>query len=71
VHRRTELLEVLRKDTLPDGHLSLCADRDRRKELFRVLEERKNPQKDLHWVAGHPERLSKRLLEQTESQEGI
>jgi hypothetical protein len=48
VHRRIELLEVLRKDTLPDGHLSLCADRDRRRELFRVLEERKNPQKDLH-----------------------
>jgi hypothetical protein len=32
---------------------------------------RKNPLKDLHWVTEHPERLSKRLLEQKESQEGI
>jgi hypothetical protein len=32
---------------------------------------RKIPLKDLHWVVEHPERLSKRFLEQIESQEGI
>jgi hypothetical protein len=32
---------------------------------------RKNPLRDLHRVAEHPERLSKRLLEQKDSQEGI
>jgi hypothetical protein len=26
---------------------------------------------DLHWVTEHPERLSKELLEQKDSQEGI
>jgi hypothetical protein len=36
----------------------------RRKELFEFWSWRKYPLKDLHWVAEHPERLSKRLLEQ-------
>jgi hypothetical protein len=32
---------------------------------------KKYPLRDLHRVVEHPERLSKRFLEQTESQEGI
>jgi hypothetical protein len=51
--------------------LSKCADRHRRRELFEFCNLRKNPPRDLHRVAEHPDRLSKRLLEHIESQEGI
>jgi hypothetical protein len=58
--------------TLPGGHLSQCADKHRgRRELFEFSSWRKYPLKDLHWVVEHPERLSKRLLEQEDCQEGI
>jgi hypothetical protein len=36
----------------------------RRRELSDFWSWRKYPLKDLHWVNKHPERLSKRLLEQ-------
>jgi hypothetical protein len=45
--------------------LRQCAGRHRkRRELFEFWSWRKYPLRDLHWVAEHPERLSKRLLEQ-------
>jgi hypothetical protein len=51
--------------------LRQCADRHRIKELFEFCNLKKSPLKDLCRVAEHPERLSKRLLEQKNSQEGI
>ena len=33
--------------------------------------QKKNPLRDLHRVAEHPDRLSKRLLEKTEIQEAV
>jgi hypothetical protein len=42
--------------------LSQCADRQGR-ELFEFFNLKKNPQKDLHRVVEHPERLSHRFLE--------
>jgi hypothetical protein len=44
--------------------LSRCADRHKRKELFEFYNLKKNPVRDLRRVVEHPERLSKRLLEQ-------
>jgi hypothetical protein len=51
------------ENTLPSGHLSLCTDRHRRRELFEFWSWRKYPLKDIHWVVEHPERLNKELLE--------
>jgi hypothetical protein len=42
----------------------------KRRELFEFYN-LKSPLRDLHRVSEHPNRLSKRLLEQTESQEAV
>jgi hypothetical protein len=51
--------------------LSQCADRHRRRELSQFYVLKKNPLRDLHRVVEHPATLSKKLLEQKDSQEGI
>jgi len=44
---------------------------EEKRNLLSSVVWRKNPLEDLHRVVEHPDRLSKRLLEQTERQEGI
>jgi hypothetical protein len=51
--------------------LRQCADKHKRRELFEFWILEKSPLKDLSRVVEHPESLSKRLLEQKGSQEGI
>jgi hypothetical protein len=70
--KRTELLDVLGEDTPPGGHrVSVQTGIEERRELFEFCILKKNPLGDLHRVVEHPDRLSKRLLEQRDSQEGI
>jgi hypothetical protein len=52
------------KKLCQEGIESVCRQAQKRKELFEFWNWRKYPLKDLHWVVEHPERLSKRLLEQ-------
>jgi hypothetical protein len=70
--RKTELLSVLWRRYSARRASRKCADRHRGEEnsLSSGIW-RKSPLKDLHWVTEHPEGLSKRLLEQKDSQEGI
>jgi hypothetical protein len=44
---------------------------EERRELFEFYDLKKNSLRDLHRVAEHPTTLSKKLLEQKDSQEGI
>jgi hypothetical protein len=69
--KKTELLSVLcKRRNSARRASSLGASRHRRrKELFEFWERRKSPLRDLYWVAEYPEVLSKRLLEQKDSQE--
>jgi hypothetical protein len=69
--RRQNCWKLWRKILCQEGIEILCRQAHRRRELFEFCDLRKIPLRDLHRVPEHPDRLSNRLLEQIESQEGI
>jgi hypothetical protein len=60
-----------KEETLPGGHRVSVQTGTEEKNSLSSGSWRKNPLKDLHWVAEHPERLSKRLLEQKDSRKAL